>query len=301
MVKGAPSYLRLFSFPFAAMDSAPTATMSCAARIRAWAGNALLVLGLHLVLMGVPEFISRWTTLPLYLIKIPLLTIVALITGKSFVIRRPRRLPRFIGSPFHRTLRTYTPSSADINYICSRGGVGTRLFSPRRWKPTEDVFIELEEYISNHPSPVQPSEEIDFSGFQLVGPRLVQGQGIIGRGICFVLIEELGRWPGHPGIIAGRLFSWEKREVVIGKIPASFVAVSGVEEVIAMENGFFRFVWPDLETGMVHGLQGEIIFPEALFAPGPDDVEEDEPLDYEEDLASILPSSDDSGIIASVF
>jgi len=115
-----------------------------------------------------------------------------------------------------------------------------------------------------------------------------------------VLIEELGRWPGQPNNIAGRLFSWEKREVVIGRIPTSFVAVSGVEEVIAMEHGFFRFVWPDLESGMVHGLQGEIIIPEALFAPGPEEVEEDDSFNYEEDLSSIFLSSNESGVLASV-
>ena len=283
------------------MDFAPAATTSSAARIRAWVCHVLLTLGLHLVFMGVPDAISRWTTLPLYFTKVFFLTIVAFITGKPFVVRRPRRLPRFIGSPFHQTLRTYTPSSADINYICSRGGAGTRLFTPRRWKPTEDVFIELEEYVANHPSPIHPTEEVDFSGYQLVGPRLVQGQGIIGCGFHYVLIEELGRWPGQPSMIAGRLFSWEKRDIVIGKIPTSFVAVPGVEEVIAMEDGYFRFTWPDLESGMVHGLQGEIIVPEALFAPGPEEDEEEEPLDYEEDIASILPSSDESGMIASVF
>ena len=166
------------------MDFAPAATTSSAARIRAWVCHVLLTLGLHLVFMGVPDAISRWTTLPLYFTKVFFLTIVAFITGKPFVVRRPRRLPRFIGSPFHQTLRTYTPSSADINYICSRGGAGTRLFTPRRWKPTEDVFIELEEYIANHPSPIHPTEEVDFSGYQLVGPRLVQGQGI-----CYVRIR----------------------------------------------------------------------------------------------------------------
>ena len=127
------------------------------------------------------------------------------------------------------------------------------LFTPYQRKPTEDVFIELEEHISNHPFPVHPTEEIDFSGYQLISPHLVQGEGIVGHGICFMLIEELGRWPGQPSIIARRLFSWEKRGVMIGKIPASFVAVSGVE-VIMMENSFFRFVWSNLEIGMVHGL-----------------------------------------------
>jgi len=143
--------------------------------------------------MGVPAFISHFTTQPLYFIKIPLFTTIAYITGQTFVIRQPRYLPRFIGRPSSQKLRTFLPTPEEISYICSRSRVGAGLFAPHRWKPTEDVFIELEELSSTHPSPIESSQEIDFSTYRLVGPRLVQGQGIIGHGVCYVLIEELGQ------------------------------------------------------------------------------------------------------------
>jgi len=96
------------------------------------------------------------------------------------------------------------------------------------------------------------------------------------------------------------MFSWEKREIVIGRIPTAFVAVAGVEELVMMENGLFRFVWPDLERGMVNGLQGEIMIPEALFAPGPEEAEETVPYKYEEDLSSVAHSWAKSGTLTSV-
>ena len=39
---------------------------------------------------------------------------------------------------------------------------------------------------------------VDLAGHQLAGPKVVQGQGLIGHGICVVLAEEYGCWPGHP-------------------------------------------------------------------------------------------------------
>jgi hypothetical protein len=243
----------LTASPSSFMDSAPAATLSFLARARERAYYALLALGVRLVQSGLPELVYRFAIVPLYYVKILVLTITAYVSGKSFIVRLPHQLPRFIGRPWSQDLYPFVLTPGDRDIICNKTGVYLQPVQTRRWEPSREVFKKYAPHI--------PPIGIDLTPYHVVGSRLIQGQGFIGHGICGVLMKELGRWPGRPGFIAGEVFSWKEGELVIGRIPIKLLAVAGVEETVQLDNGHLRLVWQDLETGMTNGIQATLIPP----------------------------------------
>jgi len=105
---------------------------------------------------------------------------------------------------------------------------------------------------------------VDLTTFNLVGPCLTQGQGIVGNGFHLALIEEIGRYPGKMDVLLGKMYSWEMEGLVFSQIPIKFVAIPGIEETLDTEDGRICLTWQDLEKGMETGPHIEITPPGLL-------------------------------------
>lgn len=98
---------------------------------------------------------------------------------------------------------------------------------------------------------------VDLAGRQLAGPKVVQGQGLVGHGICVVLAEEYGRWPRYPHLLAVKMIDLTQENSVIinGRIPISFAAKAGVRETEESHGNRITVEWEDLETGIETGFK----------------------------------------------
>ena len=223
---------------------------------RAWVQATLVLAGLYFVLEGVPNLIYRFAITPAYYMKVAVLTLVAWFSNRTFVLRHPGQLPRFIAHSHSQDVRTFTLTPRDKTRVLSRADFQTSINpSVRYWRAPEAVLNVLK-YSNPHRSPTHIP--LNLAPYRLVGPRLAQGVGLIGHDFCVALVEEVGRIPGENGIIVGKFYSWDEERMILGRIPIPFVTSIGVEEVMEAEGGMVSFLWPDEGTGIVHGLQVEV-------------------------------------------
>ena len=223
-------------------------------RVKIPVRESFIELGLYVT--GFPLFISHSTIVPRYYIHVLGLTIWAYVTGKSFVIRYPNRPPRFIARRSSRDLRVFTITPDDIEDAYMKAAVPIRNDLERKWRPERLVAQRLRPKAPfYHPTP----GIFDLRPYRLVGPRLVQGYGVIGHGIRLALIEEYGRWPNEKGIIAGRVFNWTSGNIETGKIPIKFVSAPGVEETVEEFGARIVLEWQDLEAGLLRGMRATAI------------------------------------------
>ena len=216
------------------------------------ARTTCLNLRLRFTLMGLNTLVYRWVIIPLYFIRVTVLTFVACTLGRSFLVRRPRQPPCFIAHPFSKDVRIFPLSPEDVNLICNKAAINVRALRSREWIPVEEVRRLIQ------PIPTDPPSDplanmVDLTTFHLAGPRLHQGHGIIGHGVRLAIIREIGRYPDDEEKLLVEAYSWEKEEVVFAKVPIRFVAIPGVEETVDLGNAKVHFVWMDLEKGMVEG------------------------------------------------
>lgn len=227
------------------------------------ADSIFVAFGLYLT--GLPSLLNHMTIGPRYWSKVIFLTIWAFLSGRSFIVHRTGHLPHFIARPSSKDLHVFNLTHADIHFIYRECGVHVRTYPYRNWRPEWKVA-----YLLNGPNmfnqPPLPLK-IDITSHQLIGQRLTQGRGIIGHGICAVLIEEYGRWPGKRGVIGGKLFTWDGNELVHGKIPVQFVATPGVRETVENEETVMTVEWQDLESGMAQGLKAIAVTADPLDIP----------------------------------
>jgi hypothetical protein len=237
------------------MSTAPASAQSLDAPTLGWRRSILLTLGLHLSLAGICQVVYHSTIVPWYYLQIPVLTLIAYLTGRSFTIRLPGQLPRFIARPSCRDIHSFALSAKDVGYICSRVGTDFPAFALRQWRPVEEVLSEVELQDQSDVVLRHRVVSIELGDRRLIGPYLTQGRGVIGHGICAALMEEVGRWPGAPKTLVGRFFSWNEDAVVLGHLPINFAASAGVEEIIPFQEGYLCHTWQDLESGLTEGIK----------------------------------------------
>ena len=211
-----------------------------------------LSLRLWFALMGLHTFIYHWVIIPFYFIRVVASTITAYVLDRSFVVRRPRYPPRFIARPSSQDIHTFSLLPEDINLVCDKTAINVRAFRFREWIPVEQVR-HLIQPNPDHPEVDPLADAVDLTTFRLAGPRLRQGQGIIGHGVRLAMIREIGRYPDDEENLLVETYSWEMGRVVFAKVPIRFVATPGVNETVDLGNAKVRFIWMDLEKGMVEG------------------------------------------------
>jgi len=221
--------------------------------LRIWTWFQIFVINTWLYITGVPILVSRYTITPRYLIRLTVLTIIAWISGKTFVIRHPHQLPYFIARPSSKVLRTFPLTINDIHFIYIETSIKVRSPQDRKWRPMDRVHRYMTRPGAFNLSLHRLQHARDLSDYQLEGPRLTQGFGIIGHNVRLAVVEEIGRWPGLPGSLAAIVFPWDTKDLVFGKIPINFTAKAGIEEQVVLENAYLRVVWQDLESGIVEG------------------------------------------------
>jgi hypothetical protein len=206
------------------------------------------------------------TTAPRYYIRVVVLTLVAYITGQSYVVRLPGGPPRLIARASN-VLRTFTLEYEDVEAIYTAVGVHAHNNLERRWRSAWRV----RRFIANeNPLHQPPTSEFDLRSYQLDGPRWTQGRGLVGHHAHLVLIEEYGRWLDERGVIAGRIYHQESGRLIIGRIPIGFVSAPGVEETINYNDIEITVEWQDIESGMMRGVRATAI------------AEESDPMDFQE-------------------
>ena len=208
---------------------------------------------LMLYVTGVPYLVSRLTIRPRYLIKVAVFTVLAKITGRSYVVRTPGQPPRFIARSSCKDVHTFTLTDDDIHHIYVQVGIHARTYLERRWRPDWRVRRYLGHSV--FPDAQDPPADVDLSSYRLVGPRLTQGQGLIGHNVHLALIEEYGRWPKENRSIAGKAFSWTGSNLVQVKFPTHFVTSPGVQETVDIGEVRITVEWQDLEAGISRGLR----------------------------------------------
>jgi len=240
------------------MDLAPAPTISPFARLGARIRAALLLLQLYLTMKGAPELVYHFAIIPAYYLKVAVLTITAWVTGKTFILRRPNHLPRFIARPHSKDVRIFSLAPEDKIRILSRVHVQTCVFPRIRLWRTPNTVLNLVGHSERFHPPLRLP--LDLTPYRLVGPYLTQGLGLIGRDFCVALVEELGRIPNEDGMIIGQFYSWTEDRIVHGRIPIRFVVPAGVEEIAEVKGGMVCFRWPETH-GIIHGLQAEVFSP----------------------------------------
>ena len=176
------------------------------------------------------------------------------ILRRSYVIRHPCRLPELI-SPHPNVLRTFTPTVNDIDDLYIQLGVHVKP-PARLWKSAMWVAHHLIQasYYQVETPPASPAFPhlipkgiIDLRQYRLEGPRLQQGQGLIGHnGLAIFLIEEYGRWPGRDAVVVGNITVWNSGEMSAAQIPSTFLETPEYEERIVRGVKELHLVFKDL-------------------------------------------------------
>ena len=204
-------------------------------------------------LSPISQLVSRYTTTPRYKIRVAALTVWAHFTGRSFVDYHAGFLPRLIARTDSRDIHVFPLTGEQITHIYGAVGIHPHTYQRRNWRPS--LTVERYLHFANVFNQPLPTTRIDLTSYHLIGRRLTQGSGIVGSKFHLVLIEELGRWPGERGVIAGKVYSFERNEITFAKIPIRFVTVAGVEEEIEGEEVRITVEWQDMEEGMANGLK----------------------------------------------
>ena len=216
------------------------------ANLRAWL-RVIVMSPLGLYLTGVPILLCCWMFQP----KIWSLKLMAKINGRSYIIHPPHALPILINrNPY--VVHTFPLTTADIKFIYGRISTHIQTYMERCWRPRWWVDNQLTRVQQRNPPMAR--EQLDLTHHQLDGPRLTQGQGLIGRGFTIALIQEYRRHPDIPGTIVGHMYSWTKDRTILGNIPISFVTQAGVSEMVEYGEFEVTFTWAELAKGMEHGL-----------------------------------------------
>lgn len=193
--------------------------------------------------------LTNWAIELRFNLTISILTTWVRVFDASFVVRHPTldRLPHFIAHADNQDLRVFQVTAQDYEGVFWNDLQTIR--SPRsRWWRTPawvDRQFRLRDPLNRPPPPFI----YDFAHRQLAGPRLVQGLGLIGHGICVLLAEEYGRWPDTPHLLGVKLIDLTSKPptFVHGRIPVKFVTAKGVRETAEAADGQIMVDWTDLE------------------------------------------------------
>ena len=242
------------------MESAPATTSTLFTRARFVMTYLWLAIAFRISAVGVRIADYYSTMAPLYYSEVAILTLVAYLSGWTFVVRSPHQIPRLIARPGSKAIRTFPLIADDIRLVFSRTHPDCDPFAVRQWRSPGEVLRIISH---NGPSAAIPHRlPLDLTANHITGPLLTQGLGIVGENICAVLVEEIGRIHGDEGRIAGHFYNWRKGRMEYGRIPVEFLAVAGVEEEVELPNGTLYFVWQDLKEGMRAGVQAEMMVSE---------------------------------------
>ena len=206
--------------------------------------------------------VNYYTITPRLEIKIAVLTVWAYLSGRSFVVRRPGRRPHLIARHGCKHAYVFDLDDNDINAAYTMTGTHPRARLTRSWRPISEVNNILA--FSTMFTPPVPIIDLNLTSYQLIGQRWTQGYGIVSRDFCAVLVDELGRYPGKSGSIAGKVFLWREGRMVFTNIPIRFVTVPGVEETLEEADVRITLEWQDLESGMSNGPKVKAFPPEWL-------------------------------------
>lgn len=283
------------------MDHAPAVTQSPLAQPGNRFRNRLDRLRLQITLMGWPLILYYSTTLPYIYLRIAVLTIIAYISSRTFVTRSPDCPVMFIGNPTNPRLRAFALNADELRLLSAHSPRGIQIFPARHWRAARQVAELL-----GHSGPTflhtfDNLIRLDLTNYPLDGPRLTQGQGLIGHGICVTLVEEYGRIPGEKGVLVGQFFCWNRKRLLPGKIPIKHLDIIGVSEDIEIRDGIFRIVWEEMQVAAERGLHAAIFksgTPEVLYESysdleGEDDSKDDGDGDKEDTSVRTLCVEDD--------
>jgi len=143
-----------------------------------------------------PKFATSLAIL-MYYIRFAILTLVAYICNKSFLVYHPSRLfPTTIAPSRNQTIHSFYPTNEMINHISIRSQLPP---SHRRWFNPQDLV----HFIYHLHYPLRP---ITLEG-KLSGPALRQGMVVIKRNHDIYLREEHGRWYSRNNLIVTTAFS----------------------------------------------------------------------------------------------
>ena len=215
-----------------------------------------------------PGIFTRWATEVFYYLHVGTLTVIAYLTGRSFIILRGNNLPRFIARPGNQDLRPFPLNLALIFEIYIITGNAPVCPASRSWRTGPRVQARLNGLpLFNVP----PLPTIPLPPRTLVGKYVTQEQGLIGHGYCLAILEEYGEGPG--GQIMCRAYSWTHGHAVNVGIPRSFFPSPDVDE-----NDGFHLGSPTLEeicfTDPFESIASQTLFKHsypAIFAPPEDD------------------------------
>lgn len=222
-------------------------TLFCSLWLTVWPPLRGLLFVIGLCTTDLLDRAYGWTTVPRFYLRVTVLTVIAVVTGRTFVVRLPNHPPRFIARWGSTVLRVFPLTHKDIDHIYEGAGTYLRAYKERKWRSDMRVRQLLTE--PNQHGQLPPPCEIDLRRYRLSGPRVVQGLGLVGQGVHLAVMEELGRWPGERGQIAVRLFDWKQGRPVLGRLPLSFVSGVNVEEICEVGEAQVTIKWEDMERG----------------------------------------------------
>ena len=255
-----------------------------------YSAGRVLITSVLSVMQHILSTLIRWAITAYYGLTISGLTVWANITNQSFVVQQPGHLPHFIAPEGSMEVRAFSLHKSDNDSVAWHVALNLSQSLERHWRTASWVERSLTQpNLLNHPP---PPFSIDLQSHQLAGPCLVQGQGLVGHGICVALVEEYGRFPGSPDLIAGKMVDLYEQKVVLGRFPLTFVAIPGVRETTNTDGRRVSAIHQDLEAGMQRGFQitirstTPISYPQFVRGPYPphgSHLVNDEPSDSDEE------------------
>ena len=130
-------------------------------------------------------------TLLWYYLRCGILTPIAYLCNKSFLIHHPNRIfPSVIAPPRNNSIHSLSPTPEMYNYVTTHSSPPPPL---RRWMDPQ----QLTQALSRDP----PLHRAIILDGDLSGPPLRQGLLIIQNGNIVYIQEELGRWPSRDNYI----------------------------------------------------------------------------------------------------
>lgn len=162
------------------------------------------------------------TITPCYHIQIAFWKVIAVITGRAFIVRHTSHLPTFLARPDSNQLIIFRLTRTDLENIDPNTRYHMIQFHnlPPKWRPEYWVTRAMGSNTTGFP----PIPLIDLRKHQLVHTEWSQGCGLIGDGICIILIEVYGFWPGGIDSVIGLAYCMLRRRIVHCRFPPHFVA-----------------------------------------------------------------------------
>lgn len=163
--------------------------------------------------------LTHCTSRMFYGLRVSVLTIIAYLTGKSFIIPCRNALPHFIARLGNRNVHSFTLNLSLLQEIqVQTGGVPV---SPtiRTWRTTPRV----QSILAGSPLfNIPPRPTISILPRTLIGDRMTQERGLIGHEYCFALLEEYGEDPSGSGYVMSKAYSWKHGKAINVGLPYDF-------------------------------------------------------------------------------